>query len=140
MIEITSGYCDGRKWKRMKRKDKDFDKKLQDAIDSAEQLKVFTRDDYLMRFSELTNQMLETTRKKNNDYGGHTDPFKNFRRHGAFGVLVRMDDKYSRLHTVIAEQRQLQVADETILDTLIDIANYAIILRIMLEQKVEPNI
>lgn len=94
----------------------------------------FTRDDYLKRFKEICDKMLEVTTKKNNDYGGHTDPFKNFARHGAFGVLVRLDDKYARLATVIKDGRKLQVSDETIYDTLIDIANYAIILRIMLEQ------
>jgi hypothetical protein len=97
--------------------------------------KQFTREDYLKRFQEICNQMLQVTTKKNNDYGGHTDPFKNFRRHGAYGVLVRLDDKYARLESVVKEGRTLQVEDETIYDTLIDIANYAIILRIMLEQK-----
>jgi len=95
--------------------------------------KEFTREDYLKRFKEITEEMLAVTTRKNNDYGGHTDPFKNFRRHGVYGILVRLDDKYSRLETVVKEQRELQVADETILDTLIDIANYAIIMRIMLE-------
>jgi hypothetical protein len=104
-------------------------------VPADEETKPFTRDDYLARFQELCAQMLQVTAKKNNDYANQNDPFRNFRRHGAYGVLVRLDDKYARLESVVKEGRTLQVEDETIYDTLIDIANYAIILRIMLEQR-----
>src|ERR1017187_6655281 len=39
----------------------------------------WTREMYLREFRALTSKMLAITTKKNNDYGGANDPFKNFR-------------------------------------------------------------
>lgn len=71
--------------------------------------------------------------KKNVDYSGQDDPFKNFRLCEAMclvsverGLLVRMLDKIGRISTLI-ENNSPQV-DESIEDTLIDLINYAAIL------------
>ena len=50
----------------------------------------WTRERYLLEFKSLTAKMLEITTKKNNDYGGTSDPFKNFRSFEELGILVRM--------------------------------------------------
>lgn len=65
---------------------------------------------------------------KNRDYGDteNNDPFANFRRHGALGILVRMDDKLSRL-TSFAKKGKLHVEDEGVMDTVIDLLNYSAI-------------
>lgn len=75
--------------------------------------------------------MMSITAAKNNDYAGSgDDPFKNFRLVGAFGCVTpeqgfftRMTDKMARISTFI-QQGQLQVKDESVLDSLHDLANY----------------
>lgn len=61
---------------------------------------------------------------KNHDYG---DSFhKTYQDFGKIAVAIRLQDKVSRLSTLSTKDRQL-VKDESIRDTLIDIANYAIL-------------
>ena len=87
----------------------------------------WTREQYLREFKTLTAKMLEITTKKNNDYGGANDPFKNFRTFGELGILVRMSDKFARLQTAIQEKRAFEVDDESLEDTYLDLANYALL-------------
>lgn len=60
--------------------------------------------------------------RKNHDYG---DSFAKLRNELPNAILVRIYDKYSRLKTLMhgAEQK---VKDESIDDTLMDLANYCI--------------
>lgn len=88
----------------------------------------WTRERYLSEFKTLTAKMLEITTKKNNDYGGTSDPFKNFRSFEELGILVRMSDKFARLRTAIVEKRAFEVVDESVEDTCLDLANYALLL------------
>ena len=88
----------------------------------------WSRERYLEEFQALTAKMLEITTKKNNDYGGSTDPFKNFRTFEELGILVRMSDKFARLQTALVEKRGFQVSDESVEDTCLDLANYALLL------------
>ena len=73
--------------------------------------------------------------KKNADYAGKEDPFRNFRAIETMGlsvkqgILVRMSDKFSRIGTLLSDQSsEAQVKDESIEDTLLDLINYANIL------------
>lgn len=60
--------------------------------------------------------------KKNQDYG---DSFsKQFEEYGITSSAIRLDDKMSRFKNLI--KNEAQVNDESIEDTLIDLANYAI--------------
>lgn len=78
--------------------------------------------------------------KKNSDYSGQDDPFKNFRLCEAMGLvsverglLVRMLDKMGRISTLIKNNSpQVQ---ESIEDTLIDLINYSAILVTYLKTK-----
>ena len=88
----------------------------------------WTREDYLREFRGLTAKMLDITTKKSSDYGGTSDPFKNFRTFEELGILVRMSDKFARLRTAIQEKRKFEVADESVEDTCLDLANYALLL------------
>lgn len=74
---------------------------------------------------------------KNRDYARKADPFSNFRACEAAGisatdgVLTRMSDKWERLVNLIRKEREGEtfgVFDESIEDTLLDLANYAVIL------------
>lgn len=88
----------------------------------------YTREDYLHDFEDECKKELELTRKKNNDYGGPVDPWKNFREFGELGILVRMSDKFARLKTALVEKRGLEVNDESVEDTIRDLAIYSKIL------------
>ena len=85
-------------------------------------------------FLALLDQMRATHEAKNAGYAGveATDPWANFRMAQTFGVspfvgcLVRMSDKFIRIGNVLKNPNADQVS-ESIEDTLIDLANYAII-------------
>ncbi len=75
--------------------------------------------------------------KKNHDYAGSKDPFANFKSTEVVGVsaeraiLVRMMDKMSRAGRLL--EREGQVLDESLEDTLLDIANYANLLHALIK-------
>ena len=60
--------------------------------------------------------------EKNADYG---DSFTNTRKKFDNAILIRLNDKLSRLETLIMTGNQ-RVIDESIDDTLKDLANYAL--------------
>lgn len=76
---------------------------------------------------------LELIRRKNTDYSGIADPFKNFRSAEVIDVgvdraiLVRILDKIARINNLL--DSEAQVADESIDDTLLDLINYSAILK-----------
>lgn len=76
---------------------------------------------------------LDIVKRKSADYASLADPFKNFRACENLGVsvekgiLVRMSDKLNRIANLC--EREAQVADESIYDTIHDIINYAAILK-----------
>lgn len=74
----------------------------------------------------LTHAALELMKVKNRDYGENDDPFRNFRRWGLLGILVRLGDKLARLETFV-ERGDLKVVDEQVRDTVLDIINYAVL-------------
>ena len=88
----------------------------------------WTRQEYLENFAGITKEMLELTTKKSNDYASDLDPFANFRTFGELGILVRMSDKFARLKTALYDRRDMAVTTESVEDTIIDLATYAILL------------
>lgn len=84
---------------------------------------------------------LAIAKNKNADYAGNGDPFANFRTSESVGVsvprgiLVRMMDKLSRVSNLIT--RPPAVANESLMDTCIDLSNYALILAAYF--KTHPN-
>ena len=71
----------------------------------------------------ICDELHETYRKKNADYG---NSFENsLDKHGLIAGIVRMDDKMNRVINLYKTDEQL-VEDESIRDTLMDLANYAI--------------
>lgn len=70
--------------------------------------------------------------KKNSDYG---DAFgKSIDKHGMKAAIVRMEDKLGRLDTLTSGTDQ-QVFDEKVEDTVLDLANYAIMTAMYLIEK-----
>lgn len=87
-------------------------------------------------FKNITSKMAETYEKKNHDYG---DSFsKSLDKFGLVASVVRMGDKMNRIESLINKSIQNPaypsvsvkdvnlVKDESIKDTLLDLANYAI--------------
>lgn len=105
------------------------------------------RAELLVFHGQFTAKMNAICRAKNADYAGAggDDPFANFRRVEALGIckteqgfLVRMADKMSRLSSFV-EAGVLQVKDESAEDTLLDLANYALLLAAYLQSKKETG-
>lgn len=82
---------------------------------------------------EICNELNLIYEKKNNDYG---DAFAKLRDEVPTAILVRIFDKYSRLKNLLQGAEQ-KVNDESIQDTLKDLANYAILE--LIERKAEQN-
>lgn len=73
-------------------------------------------------FKAITEQMAQIYEKKNHDYG---DSFtQSLNKFGIVAAIVRMEDKRNRLESLI-DKKQM-VNDESIIDTLTDLANYSI--------------
>lgn len=101
------------------------------------------REEYFKFHEEMTRKMNDITRAKNTDYTGAVgdDPFSNFNRVGSLGVcsteqgfMVRMLDKYMRINSFV-QKGFLNVKDESVEDTLLDLANYCILFAGYLESK-----
>lgn len=69
-------------------------------------------------------------KRKNHDYG---DSFgETFKKLGPISAVTRITDKVNRLQTLVMSERK--VNDETVIDTLKDLANYAIMTIIELDE------
>ena len=85
-----------------------------------------SREELLQEHKTLCDSGRWLMGKKNRDYGADTDPFRNFRRFGEHGILVRMDDKLARLLT-FTERGDFEVVSETVEDTVVVLINYAVL-------------
>ena len=87
------------------------------------------------RFEQITHKMLEIYKMKNADYGSSvSDTYRDF---GLVSFLVRLQDKLNRLKTLNTQDAKIK--DEKIEDTLLDLANYAILARIELDCDAEKR-
>lgn len=92
--------------------------------------------EFLKFHEETLLKMIEITKQKNHDYAGFEDddPFANFKIVEKCGIssteqgfLTRMMDKVSRINSFV-KQGVCNVKDEKIEDTLLDLANYSILM------------
>ena len=74
------------------------------------------------RHAQICAKLNDTYTRKNHDYG---DSFAQLRQRQPNAILVRVFDKYLRLETLLSGATQ-EVKDESIDDTLVDLANYCI--------------
>lgn len=104
-----------------------------------------TREGLLAFLEGETQRMLKIARAKNQDYAGEgaKDPFANFTRVEALGIctpevgfLTRMSDKLSRIASITASGKTA-VKDESVKDTLRDLANYSLLMLAYLASKEE---
>ena len=96
------------------------------------------------RFYELLDTMKKIHDAKRHDYANTDDVFANFRTCELAGIpawkgcCIRIGDKFSRIMG-FAKKEKLEVKDESIKDTLIDLANYSIIALILYEEEERSN-
>lgn len=74
------------------------------------------------QFKEVVNGMISTYVRKNHDYSNSFD--KSLDKFGLVASVVRIGDKMNRIESLA--QKKAMVQDESIRDTLLDMANYAI--------------
>lgn len=84
------------------------------------------RERLLRTHEELAKAARQLMRKKSADYATDEDPLANFRRWGALGFVVRLDDKLCRLSTFV-KRGVFEVEDESLTDTLLDVINYSVL-------------
>lgn len=79
---------------------------------------------------EICKELNSLYIRKNHDYG---DSFgKGFKEYGMVMPIIRLEDKLSRLKALIKTENKV---DESIEDTLMDLANYSIMTLIELKDE-----
>lgn len=91
--------------------------------------------DKQQEFKNITTEMAELYEKKNHDYG---DAFgQTFAELGIISAVTRISDKTNRLKSLATKAQR--VGDERIEDTLMDLANYAVMTLIELKSEVHQE-
>ena len=87
-----------------------------------------------MNFNDITEEMNALYERKNHDYGNSFS--ETFRKLGIISAATRMLDKMNRIVSLVTKDQQ-KVNDESLRDTLIDIANYAVMTIMEIDKKKE---
>ena len=75
-------------------------------------------------FSDVLNEMQEMYASKNKDYGNSFG--ETIQEFGYVVAVARISDKLKRLKNIVKGEK-MEVKSETMRDTLLDIANYAVL-------------
>lgn len=121
LFNVTTGvdYCN------IQNMDKIMSCLVTDSIESSKHISDVTR------FETIINNMLDTFKRKNHDYG---DSFRqSMNEEGLAAARIRMGDKWNRFKN-LSKGNIAQVNDESIRDTLLDLAVYSIITMIWLDK------
>lgn len=100
---------------------------------------------YEQKYMEVIEKLKNTFLKKNHDYGSSVkknyDKFESYgKNEGLKYVFGRIAEKHDRLENLIYGNHTNQVTDESIEDTLLDMANYAILAAVSIqEHKSDPK-
>lgn len=81
------------------------------------------------KMHDAHKELQEIFVKKNTDYGNSFE--ESLEKHGLIAAIVRMEDKMSRLNTL--SKQEALVTDESLIDTLKDLSNYALMSAVWLE-------
>lgn len=105
-----------------------------------EELEKLTNDktftDGASKHRKICKELSDTYVAKNADYG---DSFgKSLDKRGLVAALTRMDDKMHRLDSII-DGKEAMVTDESLRDTLMDLANYAIMTAMWMDDNEGPS-
>ena len=89
------------------------------------------------KHKELLDNLHNLYIAKNHDYGDSVHD--TYEKYGLTSFLVRMEDKLNRVRTLDKNSDDIQVPTEKIEDTLLDLANYAILAVLELKEEEEKN-
>ena len=81
-------------------------------------------EDKKVTFETIINECREIYKKKNSDYGNSAT--KTYEQFGDISYATRINDKINRINSLIITNKQ-EIKDESIDDTIMDLANYAIL-------------
>ena len=85
---------------------------------------------------EICKELNKTYKQKNHDYGNSFSDTYN--KLGIISAITRITDKYNRLVSLCTlPESERQVKDESISDTLLDMANYCIMTEMELRKEKE---
>lgn len=88
------------------------------------------------KHAEVCKELNNIYESKNNDYG---DSFgKSFEEYGMTMPCIRLEDKMNRLKSLTKGTKQ-KVDGESIEDTLLDLANYAVMTVVELRNRIEVD-
>ena len=87
-------------------------------------------------FKKITEKMYEVYKAKNADYG---DSFNITRNEYPNAILIRLQDKFLRLKQLYRNNFKVNVQNESVKDTLIDMANYCILELIAITEQENIN-
>jgi arginine utilization protein RocB len=77
-----------------------------------------------MTFDRICHEIMELHERKNKDYGNAADA--SFKEFGIVSYVIRLNDKLNRLKSLTKPGATMEVKDESIIDTLKDLAAYSI--------------
>ena len=89
------------------------------------------------KHKELLDNLHDLYIAKNHDYGDSVHD--TYEKYGLISFLVRMEDKLNRVRTLNKNINNIQVPTERIEDTLLDLANYAILAVLELKEEEEKD-
>ena len=75
-------------------------------------------------YGRILERMDDTHTRKNSDYGDAA--YQGYKKFGDYYFMVQLHNKYQRLESLTINNKTQQVKDESIDDTLLDMANYAV--------------
>ena len=93
--------------------------------------------DNVQRFRRISQDLANLYSLKNEDYG---DSFgRSVEKYGLISALTRISDKFNRLESLILAHGNAKVSDESLDDTLKDLAAYCIMTLVAREQQKEKE-
>jgi hypothetical protein len=81
-------------------------------------------------FKNITDRMNDVFERKRHDYGPTSE--HTYKKFGLVSMYIRMYDKLGRLESLC--QKEPKVVEESVEDTLLDLANYAVITLLEVEK------
>lgn len=81
-------------------------------------------------FKKQLDEMFDVFAVKNKNYGGSFET--SLDKYGIIAALTRLSDKFNRLETLILNNDK-GTSDESVIDTLIDMANYSVMTAVYLK-------
>ena len=109
-------------------------KRVDDLKLEALREKVKLSDDRVEHHIRLCNDIHKTYELKNRKYGNSFS--KTYEEYGPVMLCIRLDDKLGRLKQLLLNG-ETGTKDESVIDTLLDLANYAIMGVMEIESKDE---